>query len=354
VNVAIATETVLNGLVAPWAVAFAPDGRVFITERPGRIRAWRAGEPQAKVWLTLPVLAREEAGLLGLALDPDFARTHFVYVAYTYQAGGGAIRNRLARLVDDPAANAGSVDRTLIDDAPGSMFHDGGRVRFGPDGKLYWTLGVADEVLNHAQDSAALDGKVLRINADGSIPADNPFPGSPVWSIGHRNPQGLAWQPCSGRLYETEHGPSATPRSSPPLSLCCRDELNFIERGKNYGWPLITGDEQRNGLVTALRNAGTTMTWAPSGATFVTSGPWAGSLLFTGLAGQSLYRVALDGSDPPAIASFEQQLRGELGRLRDVVEAPDGALYVLTNNRDGRGRPSADDDRLVRLVVTQR
>ncbi len=353
VSVTISTEIVLSGLVAPWAVAFAPDGRVFITERPGQIRAWRPGDERAAVWLTLPVLARDEAGLLGLALDPDFARTRFVYVAYTYQSGGG-IRNRLVRLVDDPATNAGSVDRTLIDDAPGSAFHDGGRVRFGPDGKLYWTLGAADEVRTRAQDPKSLDGKIMRINADGSIPADNPFPGSPVWSIGHRNPQGLAWQPCSGRLYETEHGPSATPFSSPPLSLCCRDELNLVERGRNYGWPLITGDERRDGLVTALRNSGPSTTWAPSGATFVTRGPWAGSLLFTGLGGQSLYRVALDGGDPPAVAAFETHLRGALGRLRDVVEGPDGALYVVTSNRDGRGRPSADDDRLIRLVVTVR
>jgi glucose/arabinose dehydrogenase len=353
VNVSLQTEVLLNGLVVPWALAFAPDGRVFMTERPGRIRTWRAGDMQAATWLTLPVASRGEAGLLGIALDPDFARTHHVYAAYSYLLNG-AVRNRLVRLIDDPGANTGREDKILLDAVPGAETHDGGRVRFGPDGKLYWTMGIDDGRFDFAQDPGTLDGKILRLERDGSIPSDNPFPNSPVWSYGHRNPQGIAWQPCSGRLYETEHGPSANPLSRPPRSLCCRVERNLIERGGKYGWPLVTGDDRRDGTIAPLRISGTSTTWAPSGATFVTRGPWTGSLVFTGLAGTALYRVALDANDPRAITGFETHLKGSFGRLRDVVEGPDGALYILTNNRDGRSRPGPDDDRLIRLVVTQR
>ena len=191
---------------------------------------------------------------------------------------------------------------------------------------------------------SSLNGKILRLNPDGSIPADNPFPGSPVYAYGLRNPQGLAWQPGTGRLYATDNGPSSE-------KGCCQDEVNYIEAGKNYGWPVISGDETRAGMETPVIQSGTGNTWAPSGATFVTSGPWAGSLLFAGLSGQSLYRLTFDANDPRKITSFAVLLTNQYGRLRDVVEGPDGAFYILTSNRDGRGQPSADDDRLLRLTI---
>ena len=333
-------ETLVSGLEAPWALDFAPDGRIFLTERGGRIRIIQDGKLLPQPWLTLDVAATGEAGLLGLALDPGFAQNGFVYVAYTTRAGAG-LQNRLVRLREDPATGQGVLDRVLLEGIPGNGNHDGGRVKFGPDGKLYWTMGDAQKGAA-AQDRTSLNGKILRLNPDGTIPADNPFPGSPVYSYGHRNPQGLAWQPGTGRLYATEHGPSGVPS-------CCHDELNFIEPGKNYGWPTIIGDQTRPGLVTPVLQSGNTETWAPSGATFVTTGPWAGSLLFAGLRGESLYRVVLDPADPRRVILFERLLAKQYGRLRDVEQGPDGALYVLTSNLDGRGVPPPDGDRVLRL-----
>ncbi|HEV8638837.1 MAG TPA: PQQ-dependent sugar dehydrogenase [Chloroflexota bacterium] len=341
----VKVEVVLRGLETPWAIAFAPDGRWFITERPGRIRVVENGRLQPEPWMTFDVWeqADSEAGLLGIALDPTFAENHFVYLAYTYPAGG-RLQNRLVRLREDPSTRRGVQDRVLFDGVLGNQNHDGGRVKFGPDGKLYWTMGESF-IPNLAQDQASPSGKILRLNPDGSIPADNPFPGSPVYSMGHRNPQGLAWQPSTGRLYATEHGPSGQ-------QGCCHDELNYIEPGKNYGWPTIRGDQTRAGLETPILESGASTTWAPSGATFVTRGPWAGSLLFTGLRGQALYRVAVDQQDPRKAQLVETLLARQYGRLRDAVEGPDGALYVLTSNRDGRGAPAADDDRVLRLTVS--
>ncbi len=336
-------EIVAKGLVAPWALDFAPDGRIFITERPGRVRIVRNGSLEADPWITLPVAEVSEAGLLGLALDPQFAQNRFVYVAYTYRAPDGRLQNRLVRLRDDPVTGKGVVDKVLIDGVRGGNNHDGGRVKFGPDGKLYWTMGESQDP-PLAQDQALLSGKVLRLNSDGSIPPDNPFTGSYVYSYGHRNPQGLAWQPGTGRLYETEHGPSGE-------KGCCKDEVNFIEPGKNYGWPVIAGNETREGMVSPIVHSGDTDTWAPSGAAFASKGPWSGSLLFVGLRGQSLFRLTLDRNDPRKVVTSERLFERRFGRLRDVVEGPDGALYILTSNRDGRGVPVPEDDRLLRVAV---
>ena len=335
-------EVWTTGLETPWAIDFAPDGRVFISERPGQIRVAKGGRLEAEPWLELSVAEVSEAGLLGLALDPQFARNRYVYVAYTYRVRGRQLQNRLVRLREDPATGKGKVDKILMDGVAGNFNHNGARVRFGPDGKLYWTMGDAQNP-DLSQDLSSPNGKILRLNPDGTIPADNPFPNSPVYSYGHRNPQGLAWQPGTGRLYATEHGPSGH-------QGCCRDELNYIEPGKNYGWPLITGDQRREAMVTPVIHSGAWETWAPAGTTFVSRGPWAGSLVFTGLRGQSLYRLTLDPNDPRRVVSIERLFVGRFGRLRDVAEGPDGALYLLTSNRDGRGRPRPDDDRVIRIT----
>ena len=334
-------EVLVRGLDTPWALDFTPDGRIFITERSGRIRIVEGGRLLPEPWMTLEVAAVGEAGLMGLALDPQFGQNRFVYVAYTYRAANGRMQNRLVRLREDSKTSKGSLDKVLIDNVAGANNHDGGRVKFGPDGKLYWTMGDA-QTTRFAQDLRSLNGKILRLNSDGSIPTDNPFSNSYVYSYGHRNPQGLAWEPKTRRLYSTEHGPSG-------FQGCCRDELNYIEPGKNYGWPEIRGDETREGMVPPVVNAGTSETWAPAGATFVSRGPWAGSLLFTGLRGQTLYRVVLDSNDPRKVATFERYFYRQFGRLRDIAEGPDGNLYLLTSNRDGRGSPQDDDDRVIRL-----
>lgn len=342
VSPSIDVSVVVGDLDTPWAIDFAVDGRIFVTERPGRIRIVKDGSLQPEPWLTLDVAETGESGLLGLVLDPQFAQNDFVYVAYTYRTTDGILQNRLVRLRDIPASGMGVVDKVLLDGVTGAANHNGGRVKFGVDGKLYWTIGDAQKS-DLAQDLSSLNGKILRLNPDGTIPTDNPFPGSPVYSYGHRNPQGLAWQPGTGRLHATEHGPSGLPGG--------RDELNYIEPGKNYGWPIITGEETRSGMVSPILQSGISETWAPGGATFVTQGYWSGSLLFTGLRGQSLYRVTLDSTDPRKVLTFERLLTGRFGRLRDVAQGPDGAIYILTSNRDGRGQPSAGDDKVLRLVV---
>lgn len=335
--------TIAKGLDTPWAIDFALDGRAFVTERPGRIRVLRDDQLLPELWATMTVHESDgrESGLLGLALDPQFATNGYLYVAHTYRSDNKVL-NRIVRMREERPANRGVLDRVLMEDVVGNENHDGGRVKIGPDSRLYWTMGDAFyQAL--AQDPTSPNGKIMRLNRDGTIPGDNPFPNSPVYSLGHRNPQGLAWQPVSRRLYATEHGPSGGQGSG-------MDEVNLIEPGKNYGWPTIKGDETRAGMVTPVRHSTSAVTWAPGGATFVTRGPWQDNLVFTGLRGEALYRLVLDPADPRKVASFETHFARQYGRLRDVVEGPDGALYILTSNRDGRGTPHPDDDRVLRLT----
>lgn len=341
---AIKVEDFITNLDVPWEMVFSPDGRIFLTERPGKILIIKDGKLQDEPWMNLDVAAIGEGGLLGLALDPEFIENHYVYVAYTYLVGVDKLQNRLVRLREDPSIGKGVMDKVLLDGAAGNIIHDGGRVKFGPDGKIYWTLGETGNP-QLAQDLSSLNGKILRINPDGTIPADNPFPGSPVYSYGHRNPEGLAFQPGTNRLYSTEHGPSGGFYGQG------QDEINYIELGENYGWPVIHGDQTHEGMVNPILQSGESETWAPSGATFVTGGPWDGSLLFAGLRGETLYRLVLDKNDPRKVISFDKYLVDQYGRLRDVVQGPDGALYILTNNTDGRANPRPGDDRILRLTL---
>ena len=327
---------VARGLEVPWSLAFAPDGRLFFTERPGRVRVIEDGELVPEPWARIRAAPRGEGGLLGLALDPDFSRTGYVYVYYTHRDGAGRLVNRVSRLRE--VEGMGGDEEVLLDGIPGARNHNGGRLRFGPDGWLYITTGDAgDGPL--AQDPGSLAGKILRLDPNGHIPGDNPFPGSPVYSYGHRNPQGLDWHPETGTMVATEHGPSA------------HDEVNVIVPGGNYGWPLVSGEGRDPGSIGPLRQTGRE-TWAPSGASFYTGGlftEWRGDFFLAALRGNHLRRLRLDG---PAGGVIEEEVlfSGELGRLRDVVVGPGGALYLATNNWDGRGSPAADDDRILRVV----
>lgn len=341
-------QLIASGLEAPWAVVLAPDGRLFVTERPGRVRIVRLGAGgglQTEPWGRVPARANPDAerGLLGLALDPDFARNGFVYLYYSYAAPGGATLNRLVRMHD--TNGSGTDETTLLDNIPGSTNHDGGRIAFGPDGKLYVATGDGEQQAR-AQDRGSLGGKILRLERDGSVPADNPFAGSPVYSLGHRNVQGLAFQPDTGVLYATEHGPSGF------FPACCQDEVNRIEAGANYGWPIVTGKPGDHRFLDPIAWSGNTDTWAPSGAAFATvPGPLRGSFLFAELRGTHLHRIVFT-PDGRGIAFEERLLAGQYGRLRDVYEIATGEFLILTSNRDGRGRPGPDDDRV--LLVTLR
>lgn len=327
-------ETVATGLEAPWEIAFLPDGRIFVTERPGRVRVMQDGELTPDPVATIDeVAARGEGGLLGMALHPDFQRNHWLYLYFTSGSEGG-LENRVVRYTE--ASNQLTEPVTIIDGIPAAGIHDGGRIAFGPDGKLYITTGDAAQS-DLAQDRSSLAGKILRLNPDGSIPSDNPFPGSPVLSYGHRNPEGLAWQPGTNQLFATEHGPGG------------HDEVNIIHPGANYGWPEMQGNAGHPDGFTPLIESGDD-TWAPTGATFVQGDAfpqWQGNLLFASLRGRTLWRLDLRAVN--ATPALEPVLTG-YGRLRAVVQGPDGMLYVLTSNRDGRGSPTDQDDRVLRLV----
>ena len=326
-------EPVVTNLEIPWSMAFAPDGRLFVTERPGRVRIVNLAGRTSELALTLDdVYTEGEAGLLGVALDPQFAQTGLVYLYYSARTGGAPV-NRVARYRE---AGARLAERAvLLDGIPAAQIHDGGRIKFGPDGLLYITAGDAAN-RNLPQDLGSLAGKILRINRDGSTPRENPF-GSPVYSYGHRNPQGLDWHPVTGQLWAVEHGEIGN------------DEVNAIDAGMNYGWPRIEGNQAMAGMRTPLTFYNPAI--APSGTSFYRGDrfPRFVNNVFTGtLRGTHLLRLIPDGA-APRIASQEVLLNDRFGRLRDVIPGPDGFLYLATNNRDGRGSPAATDDRILRI-----
>jgi aldose sugar dehydrogenase len=313
-----------EGLNIPWDMAFLPDGRILVTERVGQVVML----PERTVVLDLPAaLQLGEGGLLGIALDPDFADNAYVYLYYTYRSGS-SVFNRVSRytLTDDLLQN----EEILLDALPGAAIHNGGRIRFGPDGMLYVAVGDAAGP-ERAQDPNDLAGKILRYRPDGSIPADNPSPDSPVYSMGHRNPQGLAWHPVTGVMYASEHGPTR------------QDEINRIIPGGNYGWPEVTCGEGHGDFLEPVA-CYVDFTLAPSGMDFLSLQDMAEvSLYVAGLRGNMIRRLDFD-SDEALVR--EDTLFTDWGRIRLVMQH-EGSLYVLTNNRDGRGNPRAGDDRLI-------
>lgn len=328
-------QVLVTGIQIPWALAFAPDGRLFLTERPGRVRVYMNAQLLAEPALTLSdVYTNGESGILGLALHPDFAGNHYVYLTYTASGPSGPM-GRLMRFRESGNTLAEGV--VLLDDVAASGIHNGSRVKFGPDRLLYVTYGDAANP-SVAQDVATLNGKVLRFNDDGTSAAGNRF-SSPVFTFGHRNPQGLAWHPVTGDLWETEHGQIGN------------DEINVLDGGNNYGWPIIEGDATRPDMI-APRTFFTPSV-APSGAAFYSGNAipaFRNQLFVATLAGQALLRVTIDGTGLRHVASVERLLEHKYGRLRDVVNGPDGFLYFCTSNRDGRNTPIAEDDRLLRIV----
>ena len=317
-------SVVASNLEVPWALAFLPDGRMLFTERRGRVYVMEQGDN------SLPTLVAEikdvktigEGGLLGLAVHPFFEKNGFVYLYYTYSGNGDNTFNRVSTF---QYTNGNFTDEQVIVDAiPGNANHNGGRLKFGPDGYLYITTGDAQNP-SLAQDIHSVAGKILRVTDEGEMAPGNPF-SNQVYSYGHRNPQGLTWD-SRGKLWETEHGPSA------------HDEVNLIEVGANYGWPVVSGDEERNGLKKPVLQSGSA-TWAPSDAAIMGD-----SLFFAGLRGSALFEVTpLSGQ-----IGIKEFKKNEFGRIREAVIGPDGFLYVSTSNRDGRGDPKDDDDKIIKI-----
>ncbi len=338
-NYNVKVVTVAENLQIPWEIAFAPDGRIFFTERVGNLRVIENGQLNPEPVAILDV-GTVEGGLLGLALDPNFEQNHFLYLYYTYFEFPFTY-NKVVRFTEKD--NSLLDELILVDKIPGAAIHDGGRVKFGPDEKLYITTGDAGNS-NAAQDLNSLSGKILRINPDGTIPSDNPFADSMIFSYGHRNPQGLDWDPVTGKLVITEHGPSGE-------RGVAHDEVNVIEAGKNYGWPKIIGGEHDPEFVDPIIHTGED-TWAPSGATFYYSKnipEWTNKYFVATLRGAHLRMLDLNLEENQVISS-EALFSNTYGRLRDASIGPDGNLYLLTSNRDGRGTPAENDDRILKII----
>ena len=314
-------RTLVTGLAVPWGIDFLPDGHALVTERDTArlLDVSPAGQVTAVATIA-GVQPGGEGGLLGLAVSPTFASDRFVYLYYT-----AASDNRIVRVT----YTNGEIgpQQVILSGLPKGTIHNGGRIAFGPDGMLYAGVGeTGDTAL--AQDLSSLGGKILRITPSGAAAPGNPF-GTRVWSYGHRNVQGLAWDD-QGRLFATEFGQNTF------------DEVNVIEAGNNYGWPIVEGTGGGSTYTDPVVTW-TTAEASPSGAAILD-----GSLWVAGLRGRRLWQVPLTGDG--GVGTPQALLSGQFGRLRNAVAAPDGTLWVTTSNRDGRGTPTTGDDRI--LVLT--
>jgi glucose/arabinose dehydrogenase len=312
-------EVVASGLAVPWGMAFLPDGSALAAERDSaRVMRVRPGAAPVQAATVPNVVPGGEGGLLGIAASPTFGQDNLVYAYFTASADNRIVRFRL----DSPQSQ-----QVIVSGIPKGTIHNGGRIAFGPDGMLYAGVGEAGQTAN-AQNLQSLGGKILRMRPDGSVPPDNPFANSLVYSLGHRNVQGLAWDQ-HGRLFATEFGQNTW------------DEINAIVPGGNYGWPTVegrAGDSRFRDPIVVWATAEA----SPSGAALAN-----GTLFAAALRGTRLWLVPLDGTTAGTPTS---ELAGTFGRLRTVALAPDGWLWVTTSNRDGRGTPAASDDRILRFA----
>jgi glucose/arabinose dehydrogenase len=313
--------TLVEGLAVPWGIDFLPDGDALVTERDSRrlLRVTPDGDV-TELGTVQAAAPAGEAGLLGVAVSPGFDTDRRIFLYVTTEEDNRILRAEVA------GDSLGKVE-VVLDGIPQGFIHDGGRLAFGPDGYLYASTGETGTP-DLAQDPGSLGGKILRVTADGEAAPGNPEPGSPVWSSGHRNVQGLAWDD-DDRLWASEFGDSTW------------DELNLVEAGGNYGWPQVEGTGGGSGfidpqLVWPVENA------SPSGLAWLD-----GHLWMAGLRGERLWRISV--SDDGRASRPTPFFAGEYGRLRTVVAAPDGSLWLTTSNRDGRGAPSAADDRILRV-----
>jgi glucose/arabinose dehydrogenase len=341
-----AAQTVATGLQVPWSLAFITPTTLLVTERPGRFRVIENGQLRAAPVGTVQVTTAAEGGLMGVTLHPQFATQRFAYAMYTHPTG-----NRVSRWPVGADLNLGA-EQVLIQNIPESTFHDGGEIAFGPDGMLYVATGYGPNVQTAAQ-LTSLNGKILRLTPTGDIPADNPFPGSPVWSYGHRNPQGLAWD-SDGRMYASEHGPTIE-----RVGLCCNDELNLITKGGFYGWPYRAGRVASGlgtgtapaGAIDPIATSGTSATWAPANMALWNGPDGTTHIYQANLRGSNVMHFVVNKTSPNVVRSSTVEMSG-LGRYRTAKFGPDGCLYLSTSNRDSRGTPRTGDDRIIKVCPT--
>lgn len=282
---------------------------------------------------------------MGLTLHPDYEQNSYLYVSYAYPKDDQLVV-KVVRLKDE--GDVLSEETTIIDDIPAARFHAGSRIKFGPDGKLYITTGDAS-TKELAQETDSLAGKILRLNDDGTIPDDNPFGDSPLFTIGHRNPQGIDWHPPSDTFYSTEHGPSVF--DGPAGG----DEVNVIVAGENYGWPRVSHEENEPGLVAPKLVF--TPAVAPASGIFYEGDvfpQFRNNFFFGLLRGEGIMRVVISEDDPREVVLYERLEGIDVGRVRTVAEGPDGLIYFSTSNQDGRGTLRPGDDKIYRLVPETR
>jgi glucose/arabinose dehydrogenase len=335
-------EPVVSGLNVPWSIVFTSPTRMLVSERPGQVRVVENDKLLPNpLHIFADAESEGEAGLMGMAADPNYSSNQFIYACYAYQ-NTGQMKTRVVRLRDTGTALV--EQKVLLENIPAARNHAGCELGFGPDGKLYVSTGDAS-TRDIAQDRSSLGGKILRINPDGTIPADNPFTGSPIWTLGHRNSQGFDWHPGTQVLYATEHGPSGFDGQGGG------DEVNIIEKGNNYGWPLVSHQQTRQGLIDPKLVF--TPAIAPGSAVFYDSQvipEFTNNLFFGLLRGQGIMRVVVDVANPWRIVLYEKLPGIDVGRVREMTVGPDGHLYFTTSNRDGRAPVRDGDDHIFRLV----
>ncbi|MBD3244780.1 MAG: PQQ-dependent sugar dehydrogenase [Candidatus Moranbacteria bacterium] len=320
-------QVIAENLNIPWEIAFLPDKTLLITQRSGELL--RITQNQSS---KIPIQGVEhvgEGGLLGLALHPDFESNQWIYLYLTTKKTSGLV-NRVERYQFDPENNSLNNKKIIIDDIPGASYHDGGRIAFSPNNYLFITTGDATRE-DLAQDKNSLAGKILRLDQNGKIPEGNPFENE-VYSFGHRNPQGLAWD-SRGRLWASEHGPSGLASG--------QDEINLIEKGQNYGWPIIKGDQTAQGMKAPVIQSGQETTWAPAALEIIND-----KIYFAGLRGSAIYTTQIKKNQLNNLKTF---IKDKYGRLRIIKQGPDGFLYLATSNRDGRGSINQGDDKLIKI-----
>lgn len=341
-QVRVRAETVATGLEVPWGMLFLPEGDLLVTERPGRLRLVQNGQLLPTPVATLDVTDSGEGGLLGIAAHPDFQQNRWFYLYYTADKNGRPV-NRVERWQLARDRLSATPDRIILDNIPVALFHNGGRLRFGPDGLLYIGTGDARDP-QISQDRSSLAGKILRLTPEGQIPEDNPFPGNPVFLSGIRNTQGFDW-PDESRLWVTDHGPSGE------LGRTGGDKVSVAQAGDNLGWPILEACESEAGLVTP------SLVWrraVPPGGAAIYRGKaipeWQGDLMIGTLGSQHLHRVRFNPENLGQVVQHEVYFQQEHGRLREVIMGPDGELYVTTSNCDGRGTCPPDGDKILRIT----